>query len=99
MIPQTWIEAFEGDVGRQSVFQKAIGVGCKGPFPPEFRPIRGLLKAVPTAFHGLQSRPGELFQTGWPIWSWGVRWLLTARLGGRNEQQHPKPHEGEPTPP
>ena len=28
-----------------------------------------------------------------------MRWLLTARLGGRNEQQHPKPHEGEPTPP
>ena len=88
----TWIEAFEGDVGLQRLFQKAIGVGCKGPFPPEFRLIRGLLEAVPTAFHSLQSRPGELFHTSWPIWSRGVQWLLTARLGCRDEQQHPGPH-------
>ena len=82
MIPKTWIEAFEGDVGFQSRFEQSIGVGCKGPFPPEFRLIQGW-RGGSNCFHSLQSRPRELFDFSWPIWSREVRWLLTARLGCR----------------
>ena len=53
MIPKAWIEALKSDMSRQGFFEQPVGVGRKRPFSPEFGVVWGLLKLVPTGFHGL----------------------------------------------